>query len=362
MEVIEYLKKNGIAALTAEYAIKVKVYDEGLMVLGYDQIDSPKAPTIVRECRGLILDNDFNVVSRSFDRFFNYGEMPETQAHLDWSRAYCAEKVDGSLIKIYYWNGLWRISTRGTAFAESTVNGFPETFAELVLKALSLSAKEFQDKCNLELLDNWTYIFELTCMENRVVKVYSGYTLHYLGSRSNLTGDYGNEFRLLDAILLGAKEIQMYHFGSARACEESAKHLPDLEEGYVVYQDGVPVCKIKSPTYVAVHHIRGEGLNPKRISQIVLTNETEEYLKYFPEDAVHFAPYVSALGVLKASLEAAYTATLDIVDQKEFAMAVKGAPYSGVLFTCKKLGTKPSEVFNDMAEPYKIKLLGEFVK
>lgn len=361
MEVITYLKQHGIAKLVAEYSIKVKTYDEGLLVLGYDQIESPKAPQIVRECRGLILDTDFNIVSRSYDRFFNFGEMPETQAHLDWSKAVCMEKVDGSLIKIYFWNGMWRISTRGTAFAESTVNGFPETFAELVLKALNLSAFEFQDKCDYELLEGWTYMFELTCMENRVVKVYSGYTLHYLGSRSNLNGEYGNGYRQLDAIAIGAREIKMYNFWSAHDCEESAKHLPDLEEGYVVYQDGVPVCKIKSPMYVAVHAIRGEGLNPKRISQIVLTNETAEYLLYFPEDAPHFEPYVNALGSLMAAMEYDYEMVKHITNQKEYAMAVKGVPYSSILFSCKKLGTLPAHTFNNMAEPYKIKLLGEIV-
>ena len=123
----------------------------------------------------------------------------------------------------------------------------------------------------------------------------------------------------------------------------------------------MPVCKIKSPCYVAVHHIRGEGLNPKRISQIVLTNETDEYLKYFPEDAPHFEPYVNALGSLMAAMEYDYQMVKHITDQKEYAMAVKDVPYSSILFSCKKLGTLPTHTFNNMAEPYKIKLLGEIV-
>lgn len=361
MEVIKYLKQHGIAKLVSEYSIKVKTYDEGLLVLGYDQIESPKAPQIVRECRGLILDTDFNIVSRSFDRFFNFGEMPETQAHLDWSKAVCMEKVDGSLIKIYFWNGLWRISTRGTAFAESTVNGFPETFAELVLKALKLTAEGFQERCNEELLPYYTYIFELTSTENRVVKVYSGYTLHYLGARRNDDGTYGSQCREFDAIALGARSIKFFGFGSAEECAETAKHLPDLEEGYVVYQDGVPVCKIKSPAYVCVHHIRGEGLNPKRISQLVLTNEIDEYLKYFVEDAVHFEPYIAAHKSLTLALVQSYEATQHITDQKEFAIAVKHLPFSGVLFSCKKLTTQPVTTFNAMPDAFKIKVLAEFV-
>ena len=73
MKTIEYIKKNGIESLKSEFGINVKEYDD-LFVLNYDQIESPKTHPIVQECRSLILDKQFNVVSRSFDRFFNFGE------------------------------------------------------------------------------------------------------------------------------------------------------------------------------------------------------------------------------------------------------------------------------------------------
>lgn len=86
MQVQTYLKekatqlgssKLAIEELTKEFAIKVRQYDEGLLVLNYDQIESPKSHPIVMECRALILDTDFNVVSRAFDRFFNIHEIYE---------------------------------------------------------------------------------------------------------------------------------------------------------------------------------------------------------------------------------------------------------------------------------------------
>ena len=76
MEVIKFLKANGnnFQKLTDVYGIKVKDYPEQkLVVLNYDQINSPKMEPIVQECRGLILDYALNVVCRPFDRFFNYG-------------------------------------------------------------------------------------------------------------------------------------------------------------------------------------------------------------------------------------------------------------------------------------------------
>lgn len=367
MKVVQYLKEHGIAKLISEFSIKVKEYPEGLLVLGYDQIESPKAHPIVMECRGLILDKNFNVVSRGFDRFFNYGEQPDTQAHIDWSKAVCVEKVDGSLIKIYNWNGHWCVSTRGTAFAESTVNGFPLTFKDLVFKALEIQEHGFQLLCDSHLDPDYTYVFEVTATENRVVKVYEGYKLHYLGARNNKTFEYGNSGHEFDALVLGARTVRRFKFSTAEECIETAKHLKDLDEGYVLWQDGRPVCKIKSPAYVAVHHIRGEGLNPKRISQIVLTGETDEYLKYFPEDAAHFEPYVKAKVDLMNAMYGAWSSSRDIEEQKAFALTVKDFPFSAVLFQTRQrhVSGVPASVFstfNEAREDYQIKLLAAFVQ
>jgi T4 RnlA family RNA ligase len=365
MQVIDFIKKNGVARLTTDFGIKVKPYhEEGLIVLNYDQIESPKTHPIVMECRSLIIDRYYNVVSRSFDRFFNYGEAPETQAHIDWSKAVCYEKVDGSLIKIYNYEGYWYVATRGTAFAESTVNGFPITFKELVCNALNCTTYEaLQKVCNNELDPAYTYIFEVTSTENRVVKVYEGYKLHYLGARNNATGEYGNEGHRTDAYWLGAKVIQQYRFSTPEECIETAKHLKDLDEGYVLWQDGKPVCKIKSPAYVAVHHIRGEGLNPKRISQLVLTGEHEEYLTYFPEDRAFIEPYVIAKDSMHCAVAMAWVLNRDTESQKDFANAVKDYPYSALLFQYRKNpeGTL-FDLFHKQREEFQIKLLGEFVE
>jgi T4 RnlA family RNA ligase len=365
MQVVQYLKEHGIGKLVSEFGIKVKEYDEGLLVLNYDLIESPKSHPIVMECRSLILDKQFNVVSRSFDRFFNLGEQPQTQEHIDWSKAVCMEKVDGSLIKVYNWNGRWYIATRGTAFAESPVNGFAVTFQELVLRAINRPDHFFQEHCNTWLDPEFTYIFELTSTENRVVKVYEGYKLHYLGARNNATGKYGDVGHEWDAMIIGAKGVKQYRFSSAAECEQTASHLKDLDEGYVLWQDGKPVCKIKSPAYVAVHHIRGEGLNPKRISQLVLTGEAEEYLTYFPEDRNIIQPYMDARMALSVAMFEAYRGTFFIATQKDFALAVKDLPFSGVLFKARKVmdtgEVNLMNLFNEQSEQSKIRILEQFL-
>lgn len=353
MKVIEYVKRYGWDKLNEEFGITVKKYDCGLYVLNYSQIESPKQEDIVKECRGLIVDEDFNVVSRSFDRFFNLGECETT---FDPEKSTIYEKVDGSLIKIYYWNNQWNISTRGTAFAESDVNGWGITFEGIVLRTLGKSMGDFQSDCDEYLSKDCTYIFEITSTENRVVTRYDNDALWYLACRQNQTGEYIRDEE--EAVkLLGAKLPRQFSFSSTQECIDAAKSLPNLEEGYVVYENNQPVCKVKSPQYVAIHHLRGEGLNPKRIVQLVCMNEQDEYLKYYPEDREHFTPYEEALNYILQSGEEVYNKYKDKVEQKEFALCVKDHPLAACIFMARKKKESVSECFNSQPESYKLKVI-----
>lgn len=57
---------------------------------------------IVQECRGLILDEaeGWRVVCMPYKKFFNFGE--DCCADIDWSTAKVQEKLDGSLISLYW--------------------------------------------------------------------------------------------------------------------------------------------------------------------------------------------------------------------------------------------------------------------
>lgn len=364
MQVLDYIKENGIQKLNEEFSIMVKLYDEGLYVLNYDQINSPKAHPIVMECRGLIIDHSFNIVSRSLDRFFNIGEQPDTQVHLDWTKAECAEKVDGSLIKIYNWKGTWYCSTRGTAFAESNCN-FGDSFKSLIFKALDCDDEiEFQHLCNLWLDSDWTYILELTCRENRVVKSYDGYTLHYLASRHNQSGEFGDDYEKQAALMIGAREINTFKFSSVDDCINTAKHLPDLEEGYVVYQDGKPVCKVKSPAYVAVHHIRSNVSSTRALIKIALLGEKDELCLYFPEYEKDVDMYLEVWLKLSREIADIYKELESIENQKDFAVELlkKTKLLSGIAFSARKLSTTTDKILNDMEIERKVSLLEEYMK
>ena len=83
------------------YNLKIS-YKNGLYCFKYNQISSNFNNPIVCEARGLILDSKtFEVVCCPFFKFFNIDE-PHA-AKIDWKNGISvSEKIDGSLIKLYY--------------------------------------------------------------------------------------------------------------------------------------------------------------------------------------------------------------------------------------------------------------------
>ncbi len=110
-----------------------------------------------------------------------------------------------------------------------------------------------------------------------------------------------------------------------------------------------------------MHHIRGEGLSPKRICQLVLTGEQDEYLSYFEEDRKFFVDYIAALQDMKEEMGAVYAAHQAIESQKDFALAVKDFPFSGILFSARKMKISVEDAFAQQTDAYKIRMLSDAV-
>ena len=360
MNTIQFIRENGLEALTEQLGIVVKERGN-LLCLDYDQIESPRLHPVVLECRGLILEKDtYNIVFRSMSRFFNYGEAYTKD--LDFTGAKYYDKVDGSLIKIYCYQDNWYIATRGTIIADNETP-FGISFQDLVLKALRLTEEDFQFEAHKFLNPNISYNFEVTSIENRVVTRYEGYTLYYLNARDTQTGEYVDEIN--PAILLGARlPPDVMEGATPEQVVEYVKHLPDLREGLVAYLNGTPSCKFKSPTYVELHHKRGNGISLNGIRRLVILQEHPEYLSYFGEELPLFEPYIYAYEAMFVDIYALWEKVKDIEDQKEYANVVKLHPASALLFAKRKQqDTTFYSLFNTrMTEPSQFRLLDAYVQ
>lgn len=349
MKLNESLKQGIIDLNYLKDELGIIVKEDGdYIVLNYTMHLSPKTNPFVSQCRGIILNkHTYDVVCLPFDRFFNYGEN-NAGVNLDWNSndIKVMEKVDGSLIKIWYDKDKWNISTRGTVYCNShNISLAGLTYEKLVLNAFGvLSIEDFQE--NFKDADKkLTHLFELTSPQNRVVTDYgSRPAMHYLASRNNQTGMYSKEE------FLGVKyrNTKMFSLNSVSECILASKELDNLQEGFVVYVNGVPSFKIKSPQYVLVHHIRGESLTSKRICELLFIEEHEEYLNYFPEDKKYFTPYLNKYKEILSNIESKYQEVKSIENQKDFAFAVKDFEFKGVLFSMRNFNQTAKESFNHM--------------
>lgn len=139
---------------------------------------------------------------------------------------------------------------------------------------------------------------------------------------------------------------------------QAAKNLPTLTEGYVCFD---PVSgkrvKLKNPAYVAVHHLRENGApSLKRIYELVLMNEHDEYLSYFEQDRKLFQPVIDDVQKFREYLEAEWVSVAHIEDQKTFALAVKDKHGSGFFFEAKKKKISALHAFDEATVDKKIKM------
>ena len=342
---------NGLAELQQKYAILVKQHGTypNLTLLKYNQLESPLTEPLVQECRGLILDSDDNwrVISRSFNKFFNSAEGHA--AVIDWKTAKVQEKQDGSLCVIYHYDNRWHVQTSGTPDATGDVNGLNLSFADLfwrVFNAQGLPVPEPSSSWGLpsEFSKQLTVIapycdpydlclaFELTTPYNRVVVPHKDSRLTLIGVRNRVTQEeypvsqfahvypVVKEFPLhsLDQILTAANQLN-----------------PMEQEGYVVVDADFNRIKCKSPQYVALHHLK-DGFGPRRILEIVRTNEVSEFLTYFPEWKDQFDETKSRYDALVNELEEAYDKISHFSVQKDFALEAVKTRCSGALFALRK--------------------------
>lgn len=270
--------ENWEEELQAEpYCIKI-TRDGPYIMFKYNQVESDFSLSLVRECRGIILrEETFDVVCHAFDKFGNYGEsyVPE----IDWKSAVVQEKCDGSLIKIWYDDDEWHISTNGTIDAfKAYVDGGERSFGDLVMEAMPIPWDEFGNMAS----DSATYMFELCSKYNRVVVPYDEPKLYFLGWRDN-SHNFERE-RSLSIFSVIFPTPKTYDLHSVEDTVAAANALPWDEEGYVVCDKYFNRVKIKSSAYVKAHYARNNNtITTERLVDIVLKGEQNEFLLYAEE-------------------------------------------------------------------------------
>ena len=305
---------------------------------------------IVQEARGIIIDYvKKEVVCWPFRKFGNYNEGYADQ--IDWNSARVLEKVDGSIIKLWYdeEKGDWQFSTNGTIRAENAnVDGAPGiTYGSVIKRAVNYKDIPF-DKLNRQN----TYIFELVSRETRVVIDYKGTSLYHLGTRNNLTGKELEED-------ISIKKPASYKLGSLSECINAAVALnaqnensEEVEkEGFVVVDKNYNRVKIKSPDYIMLHKVRSMVDLKKDDCLNIILYEKERMQSVFEKcpdiiPVIKFYEYHLAELIKTANKLAEYAKSLMVEysnDRRAVAQIILKHPLSVVAFRSLDSGLSGEE-------------------
>lgn len=334
------------ALLAKEYAIKVKT--EGAYAIFNYGYGCDYADPIVQESRGIILDTEkLEVVCWPFRKFGNHNESYADD--IDWSNARVQEKVDGSIIKLWFDQRKpgWQFSTNATLRAENAPAGEDSrtTFYDLICGAENYSDIPFDalDKDN-------TYIFELVSPGMQVVVPYESTMLYHIGTRSNLTGQESD-------VDIGIRKPKLYPIHSLAECVETAIRLNQMDseeiraEGFVVVDGNWNRVKVKSPDYIAKHHlVQMKSIAKRECVQMLLRAAPEinvicqanpeliPVFKYYDYQLSRLQNTADRLAVLARRLYEEYS-----FDRGAVAKVIRKHPLAWVGFQCLGNTAKGSE-------------------
>lgn len=323
MQVINYLKKNGLDSLK-EFGIKTCFHEDGRIILNYNQIDSPKFHPIVDECRGLCLDSNFDLVARSFSRFYNIGERKE---EFNYSDCISTTKLDGSLNIIYTYGDKVHLNTRGSFGGE--VGSYPITWENLLGQAEPFWRDKFKG--------GLTFVGEICSKYNRVVIPYNEpkfYLLSVFDGEEELSPsqvkDIGDD--------LGLNMPDTYYFSSPKEVVEYVEAQDGKGFEGLVLRSKNDRIKVKNSTYVKLHHCFSNNalVHPNTLVPLILRGESAEVISYFPEFKQQIEEIENLLSKLYQELDNLYFCFWNEPSQKKFAQSIIHHPLSGLLFEARK--------------------------
>lgn len=318
--------------------------------------------SVVQEARGIIINTETKeVVAWPFRKFGNYTDSYADT--IDWKTASVQEKIDGSLILLWWDEYLhrWSWSTSGVIYAE--FSSLPENIAMIYnYKELISKAEEFSMISALmeygKLDKDITYMFELTSPYNRVVIPYSEIHLTQIGARNKRTG---KEF---EPKLPGVPKPDRWPLGSLEDCvtilsEDDFNKNWD-HEGFVVVDESFHRNKVKSFLYVLIHHAfdfqsrKAAELFVKMIYEGKLSSEK------IPEDFQHIVfivrYYEFRISEFFHNAEYVLTKARSIVNRygfKEVHDFLKNSKYSAIVYKGIKTEEDKNKTVDEIIQEFR---------
>jgi RNA ligase len=190
---------------------------------------------VTLSCRGLVTDDKGVVIARPFKKFFNI----EEGKHAPTSEFEVFEKMDGSLIIVFWYDGGWVLASRGSFTSDQAV----------------AASKTFFDKLDHNFSIGITYLFEFTAKWNRIVVDY--------GDEDNLTllgairtdDETEATYEQLEMIARGANCDVVKRYDGIKDYSTLKGIIKDNQEGFVIRFSNGDRMKIKGEEYLRLHKV-----------------------------------------------------------------------------------------------------------
>jgi RNA ligase len=138
IEIIDRYVSEGLIEKNSHPTLPIAIYNYSRKVQYEGLWDE-----VTKICRGLVLDNDGNVVAKPFGKFFNMEEHDPSEIPNETFEVF--EKMDGSLGIVFWFQGQWVVASRGSFTSDQAIK-----------------AKELLKKYNTDIMfRHLTYCFEI---------------------------------------------------------------------------------------------------------------------------------------------------------------------------------------------------------
>lgn len=242
MKLFDLVNELDLRRGIADKLIKVRESGDGQRILNYTDaaMRTPGAwdNPAVRICRGLIIDEQENIVARPWAKFFNHGQAEAGQLDM-YAPVEVTDKMDGSLGILHVApDGRPRIATRGSFHSEQAIHAtglLPELLGHFS--------------------PGYTFLFEIIYPENRIVCDYGNMDdLVLLGAVDIETGAYIGPHHAQWYIRWDGQHTEYLPFGTLR--EALAAPPRKGAEGMCVrFINESRIVKVKQEEYIRLHRI-----------------------------------------------------------------------------------------------------------
>jgi RNA ligase len=265
-------------------------------------------------CRGLVLDAQHQPIARPLPKFFN---LAEHQGTLPDGMPTLYEKLDGSLILLFFYDGEWLLASRGSFTSDQAQR------ARILLSRY---------KTQLEALDlSYTYLLEVIYPENRIVVDYgSAERLVLLAAIHTATGQEG-DLETID----WSDRAQTYPADYlANGLKSLSLVQMENQEGFILRWPNGFRLKYKLAEYERLHRIVTR-IQAKDVWECLAQGQPlAQFLESVPDELYQWVQRVKAdLENQYAAIEADCLSVFkDLGDRKATAAYFQTQPQAKVLF------------------------------